>query len=110
MNVRMQVSLSPIFATRIDLGTLSGPAVVVRLANGTAIPVVDEPIRDRLAVCAANDAAARDGSIDPGMTTGLHNQSTVTTETLSDVAETVGVELVVVDATTDVGQFSKELR
>jgi L-arabinose isomerase len=36
--------------------------------------------------------------------------SAVTTETLSDLAEMLGVELVVIDANTNVGQFSKELR
>jgi L-arabinose isomerase len=36
--------------------------------------------------------------------------SAVNTETLSDLAEMVGVELLVIDANTDVGRFSKELR
>jgi L-arabinose isomerase len=34
----------------------------------------------------------------------------ITIETLSDIAEMVGVELAVIDANTDLGQFSKELR
>jgi L-arabinose isomerase len=36
--------------------------------------------------------------------------SAVNPETLSDLAEMVGVELVLIDAATDVGRFSKELR
>jgi L-arabinose isomerase len=36
--------------------------------------------------------------------------SAVTPDTLSDLAEMVGAELVVIDAATDVGRFSKELR
>jgi L-arabinose isomerase len=36
--------------------------------------------------------------------------SAITTETLGDLAEMLGVELVVIDANTDVGRFSKELR
>jgi L-arabinose isomerase len=36
--------------------------------------------------------------------------SAVNPETLSDLAEMVGAELVVIDAATDVGRFSKELR
>jgi L-arabinose isomerase len=36
--------------------------------------------------------------------------SAINTETLSDLAEMVGVELIVIDDTTDMGRFSKELR
>jgi L-arabinose isomerase len=110
---------------RLVFDAAPGPATVVGLADlgdrfrlvGNEIDVVTppEPL-PRLPVARAvwrprpNLHTSTEAWLTAG---GPHHTvftSAVTSETLSDLAEMVGVELVLIDAATDVGRFSKELR